>query len=412
MSFFDIISVGGIRRSRRLVLDDLRSGARAAEQPVPGMADCTASLLDIEAAALFERDWAELAEQAQERNFCYEPPFAIAAARHLREARGVRFLFIWHRGASGRPLLIGCFPVMARGATLGPALLRGWSNPQISSGTPLLHAAHAETAVAAFLAVIAGQAAAPAAVLFPFILTDGAFAAVLQAVTGVAPQPFSAHARAMLSLDGPTDRGISSKKRKELRRQHNRLAEQGALTTTVATGEAVRGALERFMALEAAGWKGRAGTAFIQDSARAAFLRAAARGFAAQDRLSIESLELDGKLLASGLLVGAGRKASYWKVTYDEAYAAWSPGVQLTLGLAARVQAEGRFDSIDSCAIGDHPMIDHLWRDRLAMADLMIPVVPRHSFRFGLLRARESARRDLRARIKNTVYRLQGRTPS
>jgi hypothetical protein len=30
----------------------------------------------------------------------------------------------------------------------------------------------------------------------------------------------------------------------------------------------------------------------------------------------------------------------------------------------------------DSCATADHSMIDHLWRERLAMADLMIGLRP------------------------------------
>jgi hypothetical protein len=34
----------------------------------------------------------------------------------------------------------------------------------------------------------------------------------------------------------------------------------------------------------------------------------------------------------------------------------------------------------DSCATPDHPMIDHLWRERLAMADLMIGLRPGAGF--------------------------------
>ena len=34
----------------------------------------------------------------------------------------------------------------------------------------------------------------------------------------------------------------------------------------------------------------------------------------------------------------------------------------------------------DSCAAPDHPMIDHLWRERFAMADLMIGLRPGAGF--------------------------------
>ena len=45
----------------------------------------------------------------------------------------------------------------------------------------------------------------------------------------------------------------------------------------------------------------------------------------------------------------------------------------------------------DSCATPDHPMIDHLWRERLAMADLMIALQP--GVRFAMAGRMESARR-------------------
>jgi hypothetical protein len=45
----------------------------------------------------------------------------------------------------------------------------------------------------------------------------------------------------------------------------------------------------------------------------------------------------------------------------------------------------------DSCATADHSMIDHLWRERLAMADLMIGLRP--GARFAIACHLESARR-------------------
>jgi hypothetical protein len=44
----------------------------------------------------------------------------------------------------------------------------------------------------------------------------------------------------------------------------------------------------------------------------------------------------------------------------------------------------------DSCAAPDHPMIDHLWRERFAMADVMIGLRPGAGFALACLL--ESAR--------------------
>ncbi len=77
---------------------------------------------------------------------------------------------------------------------------------------------------------------------------------------------FNRHQRALLS---PTDershyleRAMGRHQQKELRRRWRRLAETGAMLITAATEPAAVGrALDDFLALEAGGWKGRAGTA-------------------------------------------------------------------------------------------------------------------------------------------------------
>jgi CelD/BcsL family acetyltransferase involved in cellulose biosynthesis len=322
---------------------------------------------------------------------------------------------IWHRnGASddGGPRLIGCFPVMSSRTDLGAPLLRGWLNPQICNGMPLVDRDWAREALGAFLAFAGGQAGSPVGVLFPRLPLDGPFRRQLDALLEGGARPavlFGTYERAMLTLAGDPARGVSSKKKKELRRQYRRLGELGLLSWESASDLQIRDAIEHFMVLEAAGWKGKAGTAFVQDAGRAAFLRAMARAFAASGQVSVETLMLDGRPIASGLLMWSGGRGSFWKITYDETYAAYSPGVHLTLGLAERAQARGDLVSIDSCAIADHPMIDHLWRDRLAIADVMVPLSTRSTLRFSLAKAREGAKRDLRARVKSTLSRLQRR---
>ena len=68
-----------------------------------------------------------------------------------------------------------------------------------------------------------------------------------------------------------------------------------------------------------------------------------------------------------------GRRAYYFKIAYDERVAKLSPGVQLTLDLTQRLCADASIDDVDSIAVARHPMIDHVWRDRLAVADLLVP---------------------------------------
>ena len=93
---------------------------------------------------------------------------------------------------------------------------------------------------------------------------------------------------------------------------------------------------------------------------------------AAEGRCRIDSLELDGQPIAMGVTIISGRTAALWKIAYDETQAAASPGVQFVLEYTRRQVEDDAIDVTDSCAIPDHPMIDRIWPERLAIADLFI----------------------------------------
>ena len=65
-----------------------------------------------------------------------------------------------------------------------------------------------------------------------------------------------------LTPDAYFEASLSTKKRKELRRQARRLAEEGHFAITREHGdEALSAWIEEFLALERAGWKGASGSA-------------------------------------------------------------------------------------------------------------------------------------------------------
>src|SRR5664280_1509266 len=84
---------------------------------------------------------------------------------------------------------------------------------------------------------------------------------------------------------------LGTRKLKELRRQRHRLAEHGAVGFEVArTPAEVAAALEIFLKLEASGWKGKRGTALIQDDGDAGFVRCAAPALAETRQCEIVTL--------------------------------------------------------------------------------------------------------------------------
>ena len=172
--------------------------------------------------------------------------------------------------------------------------------------------------------------------------------------------------RALLSSDlSPEDyfaQSLPNKKRKELRRQARRLGEQGSLSVERANDpDAIETFANHFLGLEAASWKGRAGSSLAGDPARARFFRESLLGAARLGRVEGLSLTLDGEPIAMLATFLSPPGAFSFKTAFDERYARFSPGVLLqkeNLDLLARDDVAW----CDSCAAPDHPMIDHFWR--------------------------------------------------
>jgi CelD/BcsL family acetyltransferase involved in cellulose biosynthesis len=180
--------------------------------------------------------------------------------------------------------------------------------------------------------------------------------------------------RSDLAPNAYLERAVRSKKRKELRRQHARLAEQGALKVERRDDE--RGLatwIDHFLALEASGWKGRAGSALAARDSTAGLFRDALRGAAQRGRLERLSLTLDGRPIAMLASFVAPPGAFAYKTAFDERYARFSPGVLLQLDNLALL-GRSEIAWCDSCAAPDHPMIDGLWTERRAIGRYSVAI--------------------------------------
>lgn len=184
--------------------------------------------------------------------------------------------------------------------------------------------------------------------------------------------------RAMLASDLTPDAyleaAMSGKKRKELRRQFARLSELGEVAVERRDDDAgLAGWVEDFLRLEAAGWKGRAGSALACYPETAALFREAMAGGAARGSLERLTLSLDGRPIAMLATFLSPPGAFSYKTAFDESFARFSPGVLLQRENLAILGREGIAWS-DSCAAADHPMIDHVWRERRPVGSLSIAI--------------------------------------
>jgi CelD/BcsL family acetyltransferase involved in cellulose biosynthesis len=342
--------------------------------------------------------WRALAGRAAEPNVFYGPDFALAAAPVF--GRDAEAVLVW----AGPHRLIGLFPlaVTRRRYGIRLALAAGWTHPFAPLVTPLVDRDASDIAIAAFLDHVAGDDALPNLLLLPYLHEAGPVAGALRAALarqGGAIAPFGRHQRAALVPGVPGEgradyltRAIGAKRRKELRRQRHRLAEGGAVGFTLAKTPAdIAAALEDFMRLEAGGWKGRAGTAIAQQANIARFVQTAIAALAARGEASVVRLTCGAQPIACGITLRSGTWAWGWKIAYDERFAAASPGVQLYLDLTETLLADPGIAVVDSCATPDHPMIDHLWRERLPIADWLVALAPGASF--SVARRLETLRR-------------------
>jgi CelD/BcsL family acetyltransferase involved in cellulose biosynthesis len=326
--------------------------------------------------------WRQLSERAIEPNGYYLPPWELAVNAFASGRTGASALSARSDAApDGATRLIGLMPVisMMRAYKIPlPALVS--AHPYGTLCTPPLDRDMAHEAATGLLRA-ARQAGAHALILRDMSL-DGATMKTLREVLrqeSLRPRVLQSQLRACLDATPDADEllrdALGPKKLKELRRQRHRLAEHGAIRFDVArTREEVTAALETFLRLEASGWKGKRGTALIQDEGDAAFVRRAAPALAENGQCEIVTLHAGTTPVAAGIVLRHQDRAFFFKLGIDEQFAKFSPGVQLTLDLTRHLCADPTIATADSTAGADHPMINPIWRGRFAIGDVLIPL--------------------------------------
>ncbi|BBB11346.1 GNAT family N-acetyltransferase [Sphingopyxis sp. FD7] len=324
--------------------------------------------------------WDGLAGEASEPN-----PFAerwcLQSALHLLDPERKARLVMVQGGADGP--LIGIIP-------LAPAVRYGrlplhhateWMHPNHFHGAPLVRAGFE----ALFWSILLGWCdAAPWARTLLHVPRLTEHGPLHRALIDVARQrggeAVAVHReeRALLESDlSPAaywEAAVRAKKRKELRRQANRLAEQGPVAfRRWRAGDPAGPWIDAFLALEARGWKGRAGSALASQGDTEAWFRAIVPAAAAAGRLDMRALDLDGRPLAMLVNFLCPPGGFSFKTAFDEDHARFSPGVllqQANLDLLG----DPRIMWVDSCAAPGHPMIDSVWRERRALVWINVPL--------------------------------------
>jgi len=321
----------------------------------------------------FLPEWRLLAATALEPNPFYEPALLLPALQSLRGDAAVDIVLVLRDAAGAQPRLIGLYPLERRSRYRGIPLVsyRLWKHLHCFLCTPLVAAADAGASLAGLFDGLRGASAA-SLVELGFCAGDGPFAAALAETLrarGNASVVTDSHTRALYrparDVEHYLSEALPPRKRRELERLGRRLAEQGRLEVSeLGPDEDPRPWIEAFLELEASGWKGRDGTALALDAAQRRFFEDGAAALAAEGRLWMLGLALDGKWIALKCNFLAGRGGFAFKIAYDEKHARCSPGVLLELETLSRLHQRAEIAWMDSCAVEGHFMKNRLWIHR------------------------------------------------
>jgi hypothetical protein len=297
-----------------------------------------------------------------------------------------------------------------RKRSLPIAYFDSWITPLSSSGLPITATPPDKAQVHALLE------AAEKPILFRNLPTDHPTTeALLKTASHV--HVFNRWERAVLHLRGSFEDWLQGnfdhKRRKELKRLRNRLAEQGELESlSLKPGAPLAPFQSAFLSLEAQSWKGARGTA-IQSDPKAE--KALADGLARMHEaglLKFWQINLDGKAIASLFALIDDGEVTLGKIAYDQEFAKYSPGVLVILDATEDLLTSGDFDLADSNAMPGHPMIDRIWRDRRECIDVLLAGPSTSAAEFKLLAfflGIKNAARDVAKRI---LIRATGRKSS
>ncbi len=156
------------------------------------------------------------------------------------------------------------------------------------------------------------------------------------------------------------EKSISSSRRSSFRRLRRLAESKGIVVFEVVTPspENVDGYLNELFKVEAAGWKGRTGTAMRSFEALGTFFRTYSRLEAGEGKLRLFFLKVGGQTIAGQLTVIRADRLWIFKIGHDESWSWCSPGILLMNEVIKYC-----FDSgLESCEMlgSDEPWL-HIW---------------------------------------------------
>jgi CelD/BcsL family acetyltransferase involved in cellulose biosynthesis len=233
--------------------------------------------------------------------------------------------------------LVGVLPVVIMPH---PVLGRGWpvlrtvSDKLTPSSDVLLAPSHAEEALRALLDEICRQEPTHLGIDIIGVRSGS----LLWRVPSIASDNYvridgKRSMYSFLDVQGDFDRYVTSlgNMRRNLKRFRKKLENQGTVSLEVHKGSpAAEQFLAEFLALEAGGWKGRNGTAMMNNPSAVSFYSELARSLSSHERMEWYALRVQDRLVAAQMCIRCGAMLMLAKIAFDEKFSDCRPGHLLT----------------------------------------------------------------------------------
>ncbi len=390
------------------------------KSPVENISDhcvqtqCSVICLDRKAIFALGDEWERLSCNAVEENPFYSPVFMRAVLENIEINREIKALAVY-KDAN----LVGFLPFI-----IDPwrwmrasAVNRAWITPYSTLTLPLIDRKCAGEVVEALVMAMDEHSAVGSFWLFDNFNLEGPVAALFEDVLKRNNLPstiFDEFDRPILeqglTFDQHMLNQVSKKRRSGLKRNRKRLMEKGRVEMCAFTsGPELDTAVEDFLKIEAAGWKGKRGTALASNGSSAAFARSVFGDAGGKSITRAEVLYLDETPIAVSLTISVGKTAFTLKCTYDEDYRSYSPGLLLEQDIIESFLNAHWAQRLDSAITTTGHVLEGMWKDSMRVGDVMMCAdATKSADSFDNYARLEKLRRLCRHKLKKIVARSRG----
>jgi CelD/BcsL family acetyltransferase involved in cellulose biosynthesis len=351
-------------QASEMVLDDVPTQDINKHQDSAPVGLQTVTIRDFAALRAHLDAWDRLAWQAPQKIPTLLPGWLEASLRHGLEPNERWFCSFAY--ADGK--LVGVLPII-----IAPHPVLGQNFPVLRtcdrhtpSGDVLLAPDYPLPAFHALLAEVRRQVPSHVGINLRAVRRSSPIWAALEEGDGYSVYTGSRLMHSYLDVRGDFGSyfGSLGNMRRNLRRYRKRIEGRGTVSIEIRRGSSASADFfAEFLALEASGWKGRNGTALLNNPNSVAFHSAMVRNLAAQDRMEWYLIRVDDRLVAAGMGIRCGASLMLPKIAFDEDFADCMPGHLLMGEMVMDAFSRPELDEINHMSNSDWHSLWHMPKD-------------------------------------------------